>query len=148
MPLVVEDRVAAKGGAGIVGGVTTQNLPLAAAPGHNIFEQKVAEGERVIESDYVEVKQPLATEVSSTVVVDDTAAAPPLPLQPDDLVTSDKEEPPSTKYKAPDTPVNLVPDVELHSDPTSAVQLPDIPAVTSNSVHDDLQRVQNQLFED
>lgn len=122
----------------------TTGLPQAVAPGHNVFEQQIAEGERKVESELVEAQAP-ATEVSSMGSVEDAAsAAPPLPQQPDDLVTTGDEEPVSTAM--PEIPGNLAPEVEA---PEASTETTSLAASSSAGVtEEDLQRVQNQLFED
>jgi hypothetical protein len=123
---------------------STSQLPRV-APGHNAFDQK----ELMQESDSVERLQPASTQtlsVAGEVKAGLAAPAPPLPPQPEDLVTSGDDgdlqaQPPSLSNE------------RVHDDRPFSTS---ISSSASHSTYDegngamegDLQHVQDQLFKE
>lgn len=144
-PVVVEDPVAAEQPLSDAGDApSTLHLPRV-APGHNAFDQK----ELMQESDSVERPQPASTQTLSVIGEVNAglaAPAPPLPPQPEDLVTAGdgghlQAQPPSLSNE------------RVHDDKPSSTS---IGTSASHSGYDEgngamegnLQHVQDQLFKE
>lgn len=157
--VVVEDPVAGKQVADAGADVFATSIAPVLAPGHNVFEQKVADRVQSVESRPAPLPE-AAPEVS--VMGDEKEAtggegAHPLPLQPDDLVTTGDEEPASVKQPQPTSLENLVPEVESSASAdasssavasSSAASTEHVAPHAADPTEEDLERIQKQLYED
>lgn len=146
--MVVEDPLANKQVAEVAADAAATSVVQVIAPGHNVFEHKVSEKGRPIESEPAALPE-VAPEISSMGSPEPTtgAEAVPIPAQPDDLVTTGDLNAANPIAASP-VLENLAPDVE-------SSRVGDLPSSTTTesppAVHepedDDLARIQNQLYE-
>lgn len=149
----MEDPVAGKQVADAGADVYATSIVPVVAPGHNVFEQKVADRVQSVESRPAPLPE-AAPEVS--VMGDEKEVvggegAHPLPLQPDDLVTTGDEEPASAKQPLPTSLENLVPEVESSASTdasSSAASTERVAPHAADPTEEDLERIQKQLYEE
>jgi hypothetical protein len=167
--VVVDDPVAGEKAAADALKTTEGLKGMAAAPGPNVFEQKVAEQFNSIESKPAPLP-PQPIEGPSSIAGDSAAAtnAVPvaLPLEPEDLITEEEDAPVAIQTAPPTSLENLVPKLEVgskHEDesvsPTVSPIVEDVTATSSGTtttsssppaatreVEEDLARMQEALF--